>query len=498
MKDCRDQKRREREQNEAWARIHGVSPPENSTKVKKSTHRFEQWLERQLKANRETLAQSGDFALNENYFKSDADKAENNQSFGGSSSGGPVPNEAWGLMKNGPQSWASGAPWKFHIYVRRVVQFCLLASSGLEDQLATLRQANIQTMLVKYRILVDGASWVLCFLPSDFLEVACRAEINPDCLSPLAQTQYEEVQAKITEKDPMLLRSLVEPVDYERMRELPITVFGSRSSGSHVNKKGAGLTPGAVLNKYVTYSDLEVQCPERDTIESLEGLVTRWLRTAAGRENDPNKPRSVHVFWSMQEYWGADEQQEQLSHPNAGTGIQKLKSLISKLRAVGHQVYVCVYAGIPHIKTNPCEDKQLRLFEESVMNCVNCGGSEALVDQGLGFWTEHHKLWEDNGWFAITTTENERAVSQVLDRYIMRQKTILSLTIHPECVETYENQVMLRAAGIRLLPTPWPVQGETVPEQEYDAFDRLEPMIGQESDSMQSIDALLHDNTEIQ
>ena len=125
LQDFRDQKRREREQNEAWARIHGVSPPEDSTKVKKSTHRFEQWLERQLKANRETLAQSGDFALNENYFKSDADKAENNQSFGGSSSRGLVPNEAWYVMKNGPHSWISGAEWKFHIYVRRVVQISL-------------------------------------------------------------------------------------------------------------------------------------------------------------------------------------------------------------------------------------------------------------------------------------------------------------------------------------------------------------------------------------
>ena len=377
------------------------------------------------------------------------------------------------------------------------MQFCPLASSGLEDQLASLRQANIQTMLAKYKRLVDGASWASCLLPADFLGVACRAELRPTCLTADAEKDFKEVQAKIKETDPMLLCSLEEPVDYAKMRELPITIFGTRSSGSHVNKEGTGLPPGEVLRKYVAYSNLEVQCPDQDTIESLEHLVTQWLKTPAGRGNR-NKPRSVHVFWSMQEYWRADEQQERLSHPTESTGIKKLKSLISTLRNAGHQVYVCVYAGIPHIKMNPCEDKQLRNFEESVMNCVNSGGSEALVDQGLGFWTEHHKLWEDNGWFAITTTENELAVSQVLDRYIMRQKTILSLTIHPGCAETYENQFTLRAAGIRLLATPWPVQGEIVPEPESDAVNRLEPKIGQESDAMQNIDKLLYENTTVE
>ena len=48
LQEFREQKTQEREQLEAWARIHGVSPPETSTQVKRSTHRFEQWLERQL------------------------------------------------------------------------------------------------------------------------------------------------------------------------------------------------------------------------------------------------------------------------------------------------------------------------------------------------------------------------------------------------------------------------------------------------------------------
>ena len=104
------------------------------------------------------------------------------------------------------------------------MQFCLLASSGLEDQLAPLRQANIQTMLVKYKRLVDGASWTSCFLPSDFLEIACRAELRPSCLTADAEKDFKAIQTKINETDPMLLRSLDEPVDYAKMRELPVKI----------------------------------------------------------------------------------------------------------------------------------------------------------------------------------------------------------------------------------------------------------------------------------
>ncbi len=62
----REQKKQEREKLEAWARIFGISPPETSTTVERSTHRFEQWLERQLKVNRETLAQQSNFPEDEN------------------------------------------------------------------------------------------------------------------------------------------------------------------------------------------------------------------------------------------------------------------------------------------------------------------------------------------------------------------------------------------------------------------------------------------------
>ncbi len=240
-----------------------------------------------MKVNSETLGQQSKLRMSEKYCKSDAAKRGEKQSFTGSTADakGPAPNEAWVTMSK----------MKFQIYVRRVVQFCLLASSGLEDQLAPLRQANIQTMLAKYKRLVDGALWASCLLPVDFLEVACRAELLPTCLSTDAEKDFQDIQNTIKETDPMLLRSLEEPVDYAKMRELPITIFGTRSSGSYVNKEGSGLAPGAVLGKHVNYKNLEVQCPHEDTMAALEALVKTWLTTPHGRGNKIT-PRSVHVF----------------------------------------------------------------------------------------------------------------------------------------------------------------------------------------------------------
>ncbi len=58
------------------------------------------------------------------------------------------------------------------------------------------------------------------------------------------------------------------------------------------------------------------------------------------------------------------------------------------------------------------------------------GGSDALVHSGVGFWTEHKKLWSDDQWIRVTSMANEKSLSQVLDRYIMRQKVMLYLTVH--------------------------------------------------------------------
>ncbi len=76
-----EQKTQKREQLEAWARIYGTPPPQESTAgvVTKETHRFEQWLEGQLQANRDKLAQQGNLLLTDEYFKSDAEKGIENR-----------------------------------------------------------------------------------------------------------------------------------------------------------------------------------------------------------------------------------------------------------------------------------------------------------------------------------------------------------------------------------------------------------------------------------
>ncbi len=68
-----------------------------------------------------------------------------------------------------------------------------------------------------------------------------------------------------------------------------------------------------------------------------------------------------------------------------------------------------LYAGIPHIKEDPCDDDQLQEFEEAVLQCLSTGGSDALVDSGVGFGTEHKKLWGEDQWFCVTSQANEKA-----------------------------------------------------------------------------------------
>ncbi len=88
-----------------------------------------------------------------------------------------------------------------------------------------------------------------------------------------------------------------EDVDYAVLRGLPITVFGTKSSGSFVDQNP--LSPAQVLGKYVAYKDLEDQCPTADTIAALHAQVTKRVITAKGR----GPRRTVHIFWSMKECW---------------------------------------------------------------------------------------------------------------------------------------------------------------------------------------------------
>ena len=299
---------------------------------------------------------------------------------------------------------------------------------------------------------------------------------------------------RMNEMNPMIQQSLGDTVDYAKMRGLPITVFGTSSSGSYVDKKP--LNPADVLNKYVAYTDLEVQCPHEDTIEALLALVRKWTTTAKGKCSKV-AIRSVHVFWSMKEFWSTESLQERLSHPRLTHEIKLFQEVITILKQAGHQVYVSLYAGIPHIKENPCDETQLRDFEESVLNCLSSGGSDALVDNGLGFWTEHRKLWGEGEWFAITSPNKEQALSRVLDRYIMRQKTMLSLTVHKDFATEFENSNVLTALALKHLNTQWPEDGDAVPEQDQggDEGGEEEPA---EEDSDKKVSDELFKNTTIE
>ena len=169
------------------------------------------------------------------------------------------------------------------------------------------------------------------------------------------------------------------------------------------------------------------------------------------------------------------------------------------IKQAGHQVYVCLNAGIPHIREDPCEQTQLRKFEEAVLSCVSSGGSEALVDSGLGFWTEHRKLWGEGDWFAITSRDNEKVLACVLDRYIMRQKTMLSLTIHKDFQQHFEKYTHLPWLGIKFLGLAWPEDRQAVPEQDQGGDDEdTTQKVADETDWYKVISEELYKDTSIE
>ncbi len=86
-------------------------------------------------------------------------------------------------------------------------------------------------------------------------------------------------------------------------------------------------------------------------MEALLTLVESWLTTSKGRGTP--QIRSVHIFWSMQEIWAKEPAEEgqaevgKLLDPTSRGEVAKLREVIVKLRGVGHQIYVSLYAGIP-------------------------------------------------------------------------------------------------------------------------------------------------------
>ncbi len=51
------------------------------------------------------------------------------------------------------------------------------------------------------------------------------------------------------------------------------------------------------------------------------------------------------------------------------------------------------------------------MVKRRIIQCLDKGGSDDMVDSGVGFWTEHKKLWSDDQWFRVTSMANENSLS---------------------------------------------------------------------------------------
>ncbi len=166
---------RTKEEQEAWDRIKGISVPVQTTVGQKMTptHRFEQWLDAEVKTMRRSFATVG-FSHTEQHSQSSAGTSQEIRSFTGDAyKKGPSPNVAW----------VSKTARKLETYARRVVQYCILSSTGNDEQLAPLQKANIQTILNKYVDILAELTWTPCFISIEFLRIACRSEIDATVLT---------------------------------------------------------------------------------------------------------------------------------------------------------------------------------------------------------------------------------------------------------------------------------------------------------------------------
>ncbi len=78
----------------------------------------------------------------------------------------------------------------------------------------------------------------------------------------------------------------------------------------------------------------------------------------------------------------------------------------------------------------------------------------------------------------MVSYNNEKLLSQVLDRYIMHQKTLVSLTVHKGFPIEFENLTILSSTALRLFNNKWPedaVPGQE-PDNEEEASDDDEPL----------------------
>ncbi len=79
----------------------------------------------------------------------------------------------------------------------------------------------------------------------------------------------------------------------------------------------------------------------------------------------------------------------------------------------------------------------------------------------------------------------------------MRQKTMLSLTVHKDRITGFENLIVLRSVALNLLITQWPEDGDAAPEQDQGGDEREEEE-SVEEDTCKKIDDELYKETTVE
>jgi hypothetical protein len=128
--------------------------------------------------------------------------------------------------------------------------------------------------------------------------------------------------------------------------------------------------------------------------------------------------------------------------------------MLASLCESGHHVYVTLYAGISYFKMDSTRYDALNDFEKSVSRCVSGGVEQSvLVDKGTGFWSEHKLIWSTEQWFCV---ENEKSLAQIIDRYILRQKVMLSLRVRKVLSPAFMELHTLSTAAFAFREKGWP------------------------------------------
>ena len=279
--DARAEEAHELEMLAAEARMYGVSVPAPDVKpMTKVKGRFEKFLEKMIGT---ALRDLGDCGLTLTNVE------------------GPVASQE-SVLATASKAWPVIASQKYEAFARRVLQFASLNCYGyrLEAQMSKLKRAEIGTVLAKYEIILFTLGWTACFVPSSLLEVACRREKGL-ALNKHEEAQFQELQELLNHCCKQFKEATKGSLRYDGLRKHPITIFGTFAAGTIT---GGGKSPGRLLQDQMDpkYENLEVETPVDDALSQILICVKQWVaRDLKGWGED--KPRSVHVFWSLGEYW---------------------------------------------------------------------------------------------------------------------------------------------------------------------------------------------------